>query len=76
MESFIAQDVIKRLKFDYDFKKENNGWLQGGTCPSCGKKELFVFASKTLGGEVRPGEQLRHRAKYKRALPGYFRRFQ
>ncbi|MCW8966077.1 MAG: toprim domain-containing protein [Candidatus Pacearchaeota archaeon] len=45
MESFIAQDVIKRLKFDYDFKKENNGWLQGGTCPSCGKKELFTFAS-------------------------------
>lgn len=42
MQPFIAQDVIKRLTFDFDFKKENNGWLQGGTCPSCGKKELFT----------------------------------
>ncbi|WP_343560453.1 toprim domain-containing protein [Kiloniella sp. b19] len=39
----IRADLKKRLISDYQFK-DRGEWLQGGTCPSCGKRELFTNA--------------------------------
>jgi len=37
-------EVLRRIERDFEFKKENGGWLQGGKCPSCSKRELFTRA--------------------------------
>lgn len=44
MNHDIYREVLPRLERDYEFKKTTNGWLQGGKCPACGKKELFAKA--------------------------------
>ncbi|HAK1936312.1 TPA: bifunctional DNA primase/helicase [Salmonella enterica] len=41
MKLSIRSEIIKRLIQDYKFK-EQNGYLRGGVCPECGKKELFT----------------------------------
>ncbi len=38
----LHREVIPRLFNDYSFKQGNNGFLQQGVCPSCGKKELYA----------------------------------
>ncbi|MER2603034.1 MAG: hypothetical protein ABTR27_11805 [Candidatus Competibacter phosphatis] len=42
MNHDIYRDLIPKLQRDYDFKKVDGSWLQGGKCPTCGKKELFT----------------------------------
>ncbi len=42
MNPSVADQVVSRLKNDYAFRKENGDWLQEGTCPSCGKRDLFT----------------------------------
>lgn len=44
MRDDILNEVLARIEGDYKFKKTKSGWMQGGTCPACGKKELFVKA--------------------------------
>lgn len=46
MHADTHNEVITRLErdFGFDFKKVKKGWLQGGKCPSCGKKELYTKA--------------------------------
>lgn len=44
MNQDIYREVLPRIEADYEFKKTTNGWLQGGKCPVCGKKELFAKA--------------------------------
>jgi len=44
MNHDIYRELLPRLEADYEFKKNTNGWLQGGKCPACGKKELFAKA--------------------------------
>ncbi len=44
MNDDLFREVIPRIERDYEFKKAHGGWLQGGKCPSCGKKELFTKA--------------------------------
>lgn len=40
-------ELLVRLKHDYEFK-ETHDYLQQGICPSCGKKELFVSKTEPL----------------------------
>lgn len=44
MKPDLLADVLRRIEADFEFKKTNNGWLQGGRCPSCDKRELFARA--------------------------------
>lgn len=44
MRNDLLGEVLRRIEADFEFKKTQNGWLQGGKCPSCGKKELFAKA--------------------------------
>lgn len=42
MKDDLYRELLPRIEHDFAFKKVNGDWLQGGTCPSCGKKELFT----------------------------------
>lgn len=44
MDERLRQDLLGRLQRDYAFKDPRNGRLLGGTCPACGKKELWAFS--------------------------------
>ena len=35
-------EILKRLKADYDFKKQSGEFLQQGKCPNCGKREFYT----------------------------------
>jgi len=39
----LASDLARRLVADFGFR-EAKGWLRQGTCPNCGKRELFTKA--------------------------------
>lgn len=43
MNADLHTEITKRLLADYEFK-ERQGWLRGGKCPGCGKKELYTHA--------------------------------
>lgn len=42
MKHDIYRDLLPKLQRDYEFKKVDGNWLQGGKCPTCSKKELFT----------------------------------
>lgn len=42
----FADQVLTGLKARFQFKSERGQWLQGGTCPSCGKKEVYCSADQ------------------------------
>ena len=44
MRDDLLPEILRRVEGDYEFKQAAGGWLQGGKCPSCGKKELFAKA--------------------------------
>lgn len=44
MDERLRADLVSRLLRDYAFK-ERGEKLHGGTCPACGKKELWAYAS-------------------------------
>lgn len=48
MNQDTHREVVTRLErdFGFDYNKVKSGWLQGGKCPSCGKKELYTRAEK------------------------------
>lgn len=43
MNPRLHADITARLDRDFQFKEEK-GWLRKGTCPACGKKELYAKA--------------------------------
>lgn len=43
MNRSLHQDITERLS-EFKFKDEKLGWLRGGVCPSCHKKELYTNA--------------------------------
>ncbi len=44
MNTDLYPEVIRRIEQDFEFKKTKGEWLQGGKCPTCGKRELFTRA--------------------------------
>lgn len=42
MNPDIYAELLPRLERDFKFTKDQKGWLRGGTCPTCGKKELYT----------------------------------
>ena len=44
MHEHLRSDLVSRLIRDYAFQ-ERGEKLRGGTCPACGKKELWAYAS-------------------------------
>lgn len=42
MDSRLHADITARLDRDFAFKVAQNGWLQQGICPSCGKKSVWT----------------------------------
>lgn len=41
--SSVREQALQRLKADFAFKREAAGYLrEGGPCPNCGKKELWI----------------------------------
>lgn len=44
MNPNLHADVLRKIKFDFDFKAEQKGYLRAGTCPTCNKKELYTNA--------------------------------
>jgi hypothetical protein len=43
MNPSLHQDILTRIT-EFNFKEAKNGWLRGGKCPSCQKKELYTNA--------------------------------
>lgn len=41
MRSELRQEILNRLT-EFNFKKESSGYLRGGECPACHKKELYI----------------------------------
>ncbi|MDB5719213.1 MAG: bifunctional primase/helicase, partial [Sphingomonas bacterium] len=44
MRDDIRKELLEKLAADFRFKPVRGHWLQGGTCPQCGKKEVFTRA--------------------------------
>jgi hypothetical protein len=44
MRDDIRRELLAALERDFRFKPRRGDWLQGGTCPQCGKKEVFTRA--------------------------------
>ena len=44
MRDDIRRELLDALARDFRFKPRRGDWLQGGTCPQCGKKEVFTRA--------------------------------
>jgi hypothetical protein len=44
MNHDLHHQVLQRLKADYGLKPAAGQWLRGGTCPACGKRELYTHA--------------------------------
>ncbi|MET1080286.1 MAG: toprim domain-containing protein [Pseudomonas sp.] len=44
MQDRLLDQVLQRLKADYDLKPATGQWLRRGTCPACNKKELYTHA--------------------------------
>jgi hypothetical protein len=42
MKDDLYRELLPRIEADFAFRKDKGDWLQGGTCPVCGKKELFT----------------------------------
>ena len=42
----LSEDIIKGLKAKFNFRKTRGDWMQEGTCPQCGKKELYCAAKE------------------------------
>lgn len=42
MNHDLYREILPRIERDFEFKKVNGGWMQGGKCPDCGKKELYT----------------------------------
>ncbi|WP_411341186.1 toprim domain-containing protein [Sphingopyxis sp. J-6] len=42
----FSDQVLTSLKARFQFKSVRGQWLQGGTCPSCGKKEAYCSADQ------------------------------
>lgn len=40
----LDDEILKGLKAKYQFRKTQGDWLQEGTCPQCGKRELYCSA--------------------------------
>ena len=45
MNPSLHNDILDRLA-EFNFKEAKGGWLRGGKCPSCQKKELYTSAEK------------------------------
>lgn len=46
MNPQLHRDITANLNRDFAFKTEASGYLRGGECPSCKKKELYTNAEK------------------------------
>ncbi|SFB30150.1 toprim domain-containing protein [Azotobacter beijerinckii] len=44
MNHDLHHQVLQRLQADYGLKPAAGQWLRGGTCPACGKRELYTHA--------------------------------
>jgi hypothetical protein len=44
MNPSLQNDILNRLS-EFNFKHEKGGYLRGGTCPQCHKKELYTNAT-------------------------------
>lgn len=44
MNPFLQNDILNRLS-EFNFKHEKGGYLRGGICPQCQKKELYIHAT-------------------------------
>lgn len=42
MDLDLHRELMPLLERDFEFQKKHGDWLQGGRCPSCGKKELYT----------------------------------
>lgn len=40
----LQDDIIKGLQARFQFRKTKGDWLQEGTCPKCGKREVYCAA--------------------------------
>lgn len=62
MEREIRSEVLRRLESDYGLQHaKGTSWMRKGTCPSCGKRELFSRQDEPwfirCGRESKCGEQ-------------------
>lgn len=72
MRDEIRSEVIAALIRTYGFKS-NKEWLQGGKCPSCGKKEMFAPADKPFFIRCGRANNCGYEVKVKDLFPDIFR---
>ncbi|RZL07988.1 MAG: toprim domain-containing protein [Rubrivivax sp.] len=46
MKAELHAEVLTAIKREYSFKTQKGKWLQQGTCPACGKPELYANAEE------------------------------
>lgn len=70
MDETLRKTILDRLKTDFSFTSAQPGanrW-SGGKCPSCGKKELYVYTQNpwvvTCGRESRCGQKFTVKDRY------------
>lgn len=70
---------MQRLS-EFNFKKEAGGYLRGGECPTCGKKELFVNANNPwiikCGRLNNCGENFHVKERYPELFDNWSERYQ
>lgn len=72
MKDELLPEVLRRIEADFKFKKVNGGWLQGGTCPVCGKKELFAKADNPFVLKCGRANKCGHTVYVKEEYPDIF----
>lgn len=72
MNNDLLPEVLRRIEADFKFKKAVGGWLQGGTCPACGKKELFAKADNPFVLKCGRADNCGHTLYVKEEYPDLF----
>ena len=79
MDSSLHNEIMQRLS-EFNFKKEERGFLRGGECPSCGKKELYVNATNPwiirCGRLNNCGENFHVKERYPELFDNWSERYQ
>lgn len=72
MRPELLAEITRRLNTDFRFKKQGSEYLREGTCPSCGKRELYAHAEAPWTIRCGRLDKCGHTAHVKEIYPDLF----
>lgn len=72
MRPELLTELTRRLNADFRFKKQGSEYLREGTCPSCGKRELYAHAEAPWTVRCGRLDKCGHSAHVKELYPDLF----